>query len=93
MPKTEVYSWRLSREIKRALETRARAHGKTLAQVLDALAQEWLSRPGNADDEAEQRRLHAAVAPYIGSISGRNPRRSEDVEVEMHRRLKRQHGR
>jgi hypothetical protein len=93
MAKTEVYSWRLSAERKRALETRARTEGKTLAQVLDQLAQEWLARPLDEDDEAEQRRIHAAAAKAIGAIAGNNPRLSESVETEMYRRLKRQYGR
>jgi hypothetical protein len=93
MAKTEVYSWRLAPEKKRALEVEARAAGKTIAEVLDALSAEWLAGRKSEDDEAEQRRLHAAVAKTLGTISGGNPRRSETVEQEMYKQLKRRYGR
>jgi hypothetical protein len=93
MAKTEVYSWRLAPEKKAALEAEARAAGKTIAEVLDTLSAEWLAGRRSEDDEAEQRRLHAAVGKTIGTASIGNPRLSETVEQEMHRQLKRQHGR
>ena len=93
MAKTEVYSWRLAPEKKRALEGRARAQGQTISQLLDRVTEEFLASRGNEDYEAEQRRLHKAVAKTLGTISGGNPRRSETVEQEMYKQLKRRHGR
>jgi len=93
MAKTEVYSWRLAPEKKAALEAGARAEGKTVAEVLDALSAEWLAGRKTEDDEAEQRRLHAAMAKFVGTVSIGNGRLSETVEQEMYRRLKRRHGR
>lgn len=92
MAKTEVYSWRLAPERKAALEAGARAAGKTVAQVLDELSAEWLASR-TADDEAEQRRLHAAVAKFIGTISGGDPHRSENVSRLMREGLRRKYGR
>jgi hypothetical protein len=92
MPKTEVYSWRLAPEKKRALEVEARAAGKTIAEVLDALSAEWLAGRKN-EDEAEQRRLHAAVAKCIGTISGDDPYRSENVSTLVRQALRRKYGR
>lgn len=93
MAKTEVYSWRLAPEKKRALEGRARAEGQTVAQLLDRITEELLASHADEDYQAEQRRLHAAVAKTLGTISGGNPRRSETVEQEMYKQLKRRHGR
>lgn len=93
MAKTEVYSWRLAPEKKRALEGRARAQGQTISQLLDGLTEELLASRTDANDDAEQRRLHAAAAKAVGRISSGNPRLSATVEQEMYRQLKRRHGR
>lgn len=93
MAKTEVYCWRLTPERKRALERRARAEGKTVAQLLDRLTEDFLARHTAADDEAEQRRLHEAVARCLGTISGGDPHRSENVSALMRQSLRRKYGR
>jgi hypothetical protein len=93
MPKTEVYSWRLAPEKKRALERRARAQGQSVAQLLDRLTEDLLANHPPEEDEAEQRRLHAAAAKFVGAVSLGNPRGSETVEQELHKQLKRRYGR
>lgn len=93
MAKTEVYSWRLAADKKAALQAEARAQGKTVAQILDVLAEEWLAGRRDEDHEAEQRRLHAAVAKTLGKISGGDRRRSENVRAAVRERLRRRHGR
>jgi hypothetical protein len=68
--KTEVYSWRLSSDLKSGLEAEARRRKISLSALLDQIASEWL-RNGRAkqdDDEAEQARLHAAAEKYIGTV-------------------------
>jgi hypothetical protein len=92
--KTEVYSWRVSSELKQNLEREARRRKASVSSILDAAAREWLakSRASIADDE-EQKRLHAAVAPLIGSISGGDPYRSESVSGIVRARLKRRYAR
>ncbi len=93
MAKTEVYSWRLTPEKKAALEAEARAEGKTVAQVLDSLAEDWLASRRSEDDEAEQRRLHREAAKALGTISGGNPRRSETVSSDLRELLRKKYGR
>lgn len=92
--KTEVYSWRVSSELKQSLEREARKRKASISSILDAAAREWLrkSRASIADDE-EQKRLHAAIEPLIGSISGADPYRSESVSEIVRARLKRRYGR
>ena len=92
--KTEVYSWRVSSELKQDLEREARRRKASVSSILDAAAREWLkkSRASLADDE-EQKRLHAAIEPLIGSISGADPYRSERVGEIVRERLRRRYGR
>jgi hypothetical protein len=92
MRKSEVYSWRVAPTTKAALESEARREHQSMAALLERIAEEWLEarrRAEGADDGAEQRRLHAAAARAIGTISGRDPRRSERVRRYVRVRLKR----
>ena len=90
MLKTEVYSWRLDPAIKMALESEARSEGTSLAEMLDRMARQWLERRKrqNGDDDAEQARLHAAAAKYMGAISGSDPFASEKVREVVRKRVK-----
>lgn len=92
--KTEVYSWRVSSDLKQDLEREAQRRKASVSSILDAAARDWLkkSRESVADDE-EQKRLHAAVEPLIGSISGADPYRSERVSEIVRERLRRRYGR
>ena len=92
--KTEVYSWRVSREKKSRLERAARTRKVHVATVLDIAVDEWLAKNGDVvTDDEEQKRLHAAAKQYIGVISGKNPRRAETSSAEIRRSLRRKHGR
>ncbi|MGO9259302.1 MAG: hypothetical protein ACLQU1_23760 [Bryobacteraceae bacterium] len=92
--KTEVYSWRLSSELKSDLEREARLRGKPIASILEAAAREWLKRGGASDgDEDEQRRLHAVAAACIGAFAGDNPRRAETAARTIKKRLAERHAR
>lgn len=90
MAKSEVYSWRLDPAIKMALECEARSEGMTLAEMLDRMAKQWLEtrKQRNGDDDAEQARLHAAAAKYIGTISGGDPFASEKVREVVRKRIR-----
>jgi hypothetical protein len=89
--KTEVYSWRVSRELKSGLEREARRRKLSLSAVLDLAAIEWLNRtePESGSD-AEQHRLHASAAKAFGSIAGGDPSRSVNVRKAVRERLRRQ---
>jgi hypothetical protein len=94
MAKSEVYSWRLSTELKTALERRARLEGRSVSGLLDRVVQDWLRNgKSDADDEAEQARLHREAAKYIGTISGGNPRRAETARETIRERLRQAHER
>jgi hypothetical protein len=82
--KNEVYSWRLSTDLKSALEEAARREHVSVSRLLERIAREWLrTQAWVAEDEAEQERIRAAAAPYIGSISGGDPELSEKVRERV----------
>jgi hypothetical protein len=92
--KTEVYSWRLSSELKSDLEREARLRGKPVASILEAAAREWLNKRGASDGDAdEQRRLHAVAAACMGAFADGNSRRAENAARTIKKRLAERHAR
>ncbi len=92
--KTEVYSWRVSPELKTGLEHEARRRRISLSAALDLAAEEWLAKTGsNPDDSQEQARLQEAASRCFGALARGNPSRSENAREAVRQRLRRQHGR
>lgn len=92
--KTEVYSWRIDPDLKRALEDAARARGETMAGLLDGLAKEWLSQADGADDRADlQRSVRERAAPYLGAVRGGDPLRAQEASKRLKQKLREQHAR
>ncbi|HEX6204106.1 MAG TPA: hypothetical protein VF100_13985 [Thermoanaerobaculia bacterium] len=89
MAKTEVYSWRVDRATKAALEEAARERRASVATVLDEIVEEWLSRRENGSDADEQRRLHEAASRCVGAIEGGDARRAERSRELVRERLRR----
>jgi hypothetical protein len=88
--KTEVYSWRVSRELKSGLEREARRRKLSLSAVLDLAALEWLNKSGpETGSEEEQLRLHMSAGKAFGSIAGEDPSRSTNVRQSVRERLRR----
>ena len=85
MAKTAVYSWRVASEVKEALEEASRERGVSMASIIEDAVTEYLARPQGEvdDDDAEQRRLHEAVRPFIGSIQGRDPDRASQARQRV----------
>jgi hypothetical protein len=91
--KTEVYSWRVSSDLKADLEREARHRNISLSALLDLAAQEWLSKAEISDDVDEQRRLHRAVAAAVGAIATGETKRSENTGPAVRRLLRRRYAR
>ncbi len=88
--KTEVYSWRLSAELKTTLEREARRRKMSLSAVLDTAVHEWIEHGrGDAEGDEEQQRVRAAAMACVGSITGGNPHRSESARQSVRERLQR----
>ena len=88
--KTEVYSWRVSPDLKSSLEREARRRKVSVSKVLEMAARNWLENGtvGN-DDEELQLRLHQAASKCLGAFAGGNPGRSEDARRAVRERLRR----
>lgn len=95
MAKTDVYSWRLSRASKTALEEAARAEGTSVGALLERVSDEWIRarRARAQDDEGEQARLRAAALRFVGALKGRDPDRSRLARTRLRSALRRRHGR
>jgi predicted transcriptional regulator len=92
--KTEVYSWRVSSEVKTSLEREARRRKISMSTVLDAAAREWLQRSGvSGEGDEEQRQLQAAASKWLGTLASGNVQRSETAAQAVRGRLRRRYGR
>ena len=85
MNKSEVYSWRVSPEVKNGLEAAARAHKTSVAQLLDQIVSQWLDREEAGDETQDQ--LHQAAMQTFGTIRGGDPLRSQQVGQRVRTRL------
>lgn len=91
--KTEVYSWRLSTELKLTLEQEARRRKMPLSAVLDTAVREWIENSrGDAGSDEEQQRLRAAAMACVGSLTGGNPHRAENARQILRERLQQKRG-
>ena len=72
MSKSEVYSWRLSTELKTKLEAAARNEKTSIGAVLERVVREWLDArvSGNENDAEQQRQRRAAVMACAGVYKG-----------------------
>ncbi len=92
--KTEVYSWRLSGELKSNLEREARQRKVSVSAVLESAVRDLLKKGDSATPEDEkQRRLHTAAARCLGVLASGNSRRAETAREAVRTRLGRRYGR
>ena len=89
MSKTAVYSWRLPPELKLALAEAARKNHESIADLLERIARNWLTRSASPEDEATQRRLHARAAKFLGTIAGDDAERATNARELVRARLAR----
>ena len=94
--KTEVYSWRVSPELKADLEAEARERKISLSALLDKIAGDWLRkhRRRPQDEEAEVARIRARANKYIGSMPmGLGPYTNARVREIIGEELDKKYGR
>ena len=92
--KTEVYSWRLSEELKSDLEREAHHRKVSVSSVLETAVRDWLKKSDtDAPDDQAQRKLRAAAARCLGVLTGLNSRRAETAREVVRRRLRRRYAR
>ena len=86
--RTEVYSWRVSGELKSDLERAARLRKVSASAILDMAVRDWLQKSRVDNDDGEvQRILHAEAVSCLGAIAGGNPRRAETARQAIRKRL------
>ncbi|PYL07908.1 MAG: hypothetical protein DME33_09000 [Verrucomicrobia bacterium] len=93
MAKTEIYSWRLSPHMKRALEEAARRQQLSVSTLLERIVANSLRNGVDGWDEGEaalQQRLHNAARKTIGAIKSGRRDRSTRVRTLVRRKLQRQ---
>lgn len=92
--RSEVYSWRVSSDLKMGLERQARLRNISLSALLNEAAREWLRKNGvDIHSEAEQLRLQKAAAECLGAFAGDDPERSTKVRQSVRERLRQRYGR
>lgn len=89
MGKSEVYSWRVTADLKAALEDAAREERTSVGKLLGRMARQWLHdrAAGASESEVVQRRIRALSARFVGSLAGGHPRRAEGARREVRERL------
>jgi hypothetical protein len=93
--KSEVYSWRLTPDLKDALAEAAQRERVSVSRLLEHIAREWLQARSSAAeyDEAEQARLHAVAMQFAGTIRGGDPNRAAEAGKRVRELLARKYGR
>ena len=92
--KTEVYSWRVSSDVKTSLEREARRRKISMSAALDTAAREWLQKSAAANEgDGEQRCLQKAASKWLGALASGNAQRSETASQDVRDRLRRHYGR
>ncbi len=87
MRKDDVYSWRLSRSLKRRLERAAVARDRSVAELLREIVEEWLERAPAPDEEAATEAARRRALAATGSIAGGDPHRAERAKEALRARL------
>lgn len=87
MRKDDVYSWRLSRSLKRRLERAAVARDRSVADLLREIVEEWLERAPAPDEEAAMEAARQRALAAVGSIAGGDPHRAERAREALRARL------
>jgi hypothetical protein len=88
--KSEVYSWRVSTDLKTGLEREARRRKMSLAALLDVAARDWLGKGGaEIEGDEAQLRLQKAASKCFGVLASGDPHRSESARQAVRRRLRR----
>jgi hypothetical protein len=92
--KNEVYSWRVSTDLKTGLEREARRRKISLSALLDLAARDCLNQGGTETrGDEEERRIRKAASQCFGTLAGGNAHRSESARQAVRQRLRQRHER
>ena len=92
MKATEVYSWRVERHVKEALESAARTEQTSVAGLLTRIVREWLRRSyETAGDRDAQIRVCEEAAKYLGTVHGGDPGRAAEASARTRQTIREKH--
>jgi hypothetical protein len=92
--KAEVYSWRLSGELKSELERAARTRKVPVSAILETAVRDLLRQDaGDPSEEKTQRRLHQKASRCLGVLASGNRRRAESARDTLRQKLSRHYER
>ena len=90
--KSEVYSWRVSAELKTDLEQEARRRKVSVSAPLDLATRELLKKGDTAlNGVEEQMLLQRAAMQCVGAFEGGKVNRSETARLTLKKRLRSLH--
>jgi len=87
MAKTEVYAWRMSPDLKMALEDAARQQGVPVSTLLERVVRAWLDEHAGDLRNEEEERIRARALRAAGVLCGGDPKRSSQVKGQVRQRL------
>jgi hypothetical protein len=89
--KTEVYSWRLSADLKAEIEDQARSESKSMSALLEELTSDGLRvrRRGNSGQATARAALLKRVLPTVGTIRSGDPYLASKVNQTVRGRIAR----
>jgi hypothetical protein len=91
--KTDVYSWRVARDLKTNLEHEARRRKTSVSALLDLAVREWLRKSADINGDEEQHRRHQAALKCLGAFAGGDAHRSETGRQAIRKRLSKRYER
>ncbi len=92
MKATEVYSWRVQRHVKEALEAAAKSEHTSVAALLSRIVREWLRRDYDvAEEQRAQNCVREEAAQYLGSIRGNDPLRATQSAERVRHVIREKH--
>ena len=91
--KTEVYSWRVSADLKMSLEQEALRRKMSVSALLDLAARDLPGKRDLDEDEHEQRRLRKAAEDCFGAFAGGDAFASKKVKETVRQQVRKKYGR
>jgi hypothetical protein len=87
--KTEVYSWRLSADLKSELEQVARMRKVPVSSILESAVRDLLRQnPGCQSEEETQFRLQQSASACLGVLASGKRRRAETARSTLRQKLR-----
>lgn len=88
MSKSEVYAWRMTPDLKMALEGAARSQGLRVSTLLERVVRAWLEEHASTRRSEEEARIRARALRCAGALSSGDRKLSSQVSRRVRERLR-----